>query len=89
MGDASAYMPGQAMDPNSFTAELVSDDDFEDAVGTYKAAVAAFDEEEDENQDDPNFLVQLSLRTFDIIFFVAEKALVRKNLCTVFKIFNL
>ena len=89
MGDASAYMPGQAMDPTSFTAELVSDDDFEDAVGTYKAAVAAFDEEEDENRDGPNFLVQLSLRTFDIIFFVAEKALVRKKFCTFFNIFKL
>ena len=78
MLDASTYVStGTPMDPSSFAAELVSDDDFEDAVGEFKAAVAAFDEdEEDKEPEKPNPLVQLSLRSFDILFFIVEKTLV-------------
>lgn len=54
------------------TAELVSDDDFEVAVGKQKTVQSVSEEEEEEK---PSLVLNLVLRSFDVIFFVLEKVL--------------
>jgi hypothetical protein len=59
-------------------AEIVTDDDFEDAVGTAKTSVEVDDGQEAEPQK-PNAAVQVGLRSLDIVFFIVEKTVtVRK-----------
>jgi hypothetical protein len=62
----------------TFMAELVSDDDFDDAFETtVKRAVAVsgeeFDEDGNEIEAKPGLLVRMALRSFDVVFFVIEK----------------
>jgi hypothetical protein len=54
-------------------AEIVTDDDFHTALGEPKAA-AVVTEGEEEKEDNP--LLMLTLRFFDVIFFLLEKILV-------------
>jgi hypothetical protein len=56
-------------------AELVTDDDFDVAVGQRKAAVSVAEDEDDEETKDSGVLVQATLRSLDVIFFVLEKTL--------------
>lgn len=54
-------------------AELVTDDDFDVAVGQRTAATSVLDGEEDEEQEE-NLLVKFSLRSVDVALFVLEKS---------------
>jgi hypothetical protein len=56
-------------------AELVTDDDFDVAVGQRKTAVAVPEDEDDEKTKDNGVLVQATLRSLDVLFFVVEKTL--------------
>jgi hypothetical protein len=56
-------------------AELVTDDDFDVAVGQRKTAVAVAEDEDDEETKDNGVLVQVTLRSLDVLFFVVEKTL--------------
>jgi hypothetical protein len=56
-------------------AELVTDDDFDVAVGQRKTAVAVPEDEDDEESKDNGVLVQVTLRSLDVLFFVVEKTL--------------
>jgi hypothetical protein len=55
--------------------ELVTDDDFDVAVGQRKTAVAVPEDEDDEKTKDNGVLVQATLRSLDVLFFVVEKTL--------------
>jgi hypothetical protein len=64
----------------SSTAELVSDDDFEAAVGEYKQAQAVvgdgYGDDEDALEDqkkEDNVVFMLFLRSLDVVFFLLEK----------------
>jgi hypothetical protein len=56
-------------------AELVTDDDFDVAVGQRRATVSVAEDEDDEETKDSGVLVQVTLRSLDVIFFVVEKTL--------------
>lgn len=56
-------------------AELVTDDDFDVAVGQKRTAVAVPEDEDDEDTKDSGVLVQVTLRSLDVLFFVLEKTL--------------
>lgn len=64
----------------SSVVELVSDDDFEEAVGETKQAVAVFDDDneaiEGTGNEKPNVIFTLLLRSLDIMFFLLEKTLI-------------
>ena len=71
----------------SSTVELVSDDDFEAAVGEYKQAQAVVGDGDDDDEDaledqkkEDNVVFMLFLRSLDIVFFLLEKTFtVRKK----------
>lgn len=52
-------------------AEIVTDDDFESAVG---AAKVAFGDDESEKKQD-TFVIQATLRSLDVVFFLVERVL--------------
>lgn len=54
-----------------FIAEVVSDDDFEIAVGEQRAVAAASDEDGEASK--PNYVLMTVLRSLDVAFFVLEK----------------
>jgi hypothetical protein len=56
-------------------AELVTDDDFDVAVGQRRATVSVAEDEDDEETKDSGVLVQVTLRSLDVLFFVLEKTL--------------
>ena len=61
-------------------AEIISDDEFDDAFGQAKQ-VAEVEEYEEENVN-PSIWTQITLRTLDVVFLVVEKVvLVRKARC--------
>ena len=67
------------IDSNSgpiFVPEVVSDDDFEDAVGAREAVSAAPQEEEEDVETPKPFLLTAVLRSLDVVFFVLEKVFI-------------
>lgn len=71
--DDVAYDP----DIRMASAEVITDDDFDSAVGA-KRVVAAADEVE-ENEEEPNVLVFFLLRSLDVLVLVIEKMFTVRN----------
>jgi hypothetical protein len=67
------------------TAELVTDDDFDVAVGQAKKVETAPErlnddgDDDDEQQQDTNPVVQFTLRSLDVVFLVIEKTVMVRN----------
>lgn len=68
------------MDANGagLMAEIVSDDDFDNAVGAAKVAFAVKgeDNESDDMKEQDNVVLQATLRSLDVIFFIVERVVV-------------
>jgi hypothetical protein len=59
----------------TFAAELVTDDDFDVAVGRAKSVKALTEEEMEEKTEQPSLVSMFLLRSLDVVFFLVEKTL--------------
>jgi len=71
---ATVFVEGVDATGVGLVAEIITDEDFDSAVGAAKVAVEVAVEEEAEKKED-SVLVQMTLRSLDIVFFVIEKIL--------------
>jgi hypothetical protein len=74
--DATALKDEDLRHLRQVTAEVISEEDFESVFGQAKAVdnLGEFDGDDDTEEEQPNLLVLLTLRSLDVVFLVVEKA---------------
>jgi hypothetical protein len=76
--NSASYTAETEMDATGagLLAEIVTDDDFDSAVGAAKVAFSNTDPEVDASKEEPNIVTQAALRSLDVAFFLLERVLI-------------